>query len=201
MRDPEFIETLRKIPADVMVVVAFGQIIPKEILEMKKYGCINVHASLLPKYRGAAPIQWAVIDGSKQNRWRYHHADGCRTGYRGYAVKDRGSPGKRGNRWQPSDKLSAAGATLLLQTLEGLERGEIVPQKQGETTTAYAKMLTKDMGEIRWERRCRSYRASGKGLKPLAQRLYPCTWKNAEGVESRSLQGRRQETGNGSENF
>lgn len=56
VRDPEFIETLRKIPADVMVVVAFGQIIPKEILEMKKYGCINVHASLLPKYRGAAPF-------------------------------------------------------------------------------------------------------------------------------------------------
>lgn len=67
VRDPEFIETLRKIPADVMVVVAFGQIIPKEILEMKKYGCINVHASLLPKYRGAAPIQWAVIDGETES--------------------------------------------------------------------------------------------------------------------------------------
>lgn len=67
VRDPEFIETLRSVDADVIVVVAFGQIIPEEILQMKRYGCINVHASLLPKYRGAAPIQWAVIQGEKES--------------------------------------------------------------------------------------------------------------------------------------
>ncbi len=67
VRDSEALETLRGIEADVIVVVAFGQLIPKEILEMKKYGCINVHGSLLPKYRGAAPVQWAVIDGEKES--------------------------------------------------------------------------------------------------------------------------------------
>ena len=66
IRDPEVVAQLEEIPADICVVVAFGQIIPKSILEMKKYGCINVHASLLPAYRGAAPIQWAVVDGLKE---------------------------------------------------------------------------------------------------------------------------------------
>ena len=165
VRDPEFIETLRKIPADVMVVVAFGQIIPKEILEMKKYGCINVHASLLPKYRGAAPIQWAVIDGETESGVTTMQMDaGLDTG--DMLLKTVVPLEKEETGGSLFDKLSAAGATLLLQTLEGLERGEIVPQKQGETTTAYAKMLTKDMGEIRWEEDAEVIERLVRGLNP-----------------------------------
>ena len=165
VRDPEFIETLRKIPADVMVVVAFGQIIPKEILEMKKYGCINVHASLLPKYRGAAPIQWAVIDGETESGVTTMQMDaGLDTG--DMLLKTVVPLEKEETGGSLFDKLSAAGATLLLQTLEGLERGEIVPQEQGETTTAYAKMLTKDMGEIRWEEDAEVIERLVRGLNP-----------------------------------
>ena len=165
VRDPEFIETLRKIPADVIVVVAFGQIIPKEILEMKKYGCINVHASLLPKYRGAAPIQWAVIDGETESGVTTMQMDaGLDTG--DMLLKTVVPLEKEETGGSLFDKLSAAGATLLLQTLEGLERGEIVPQKQGETTTAYAKMLTKDMGEIRWEEDAEVIERLVRGLNP-----------------------------------
>ena len=165
VRDPEFIETLRKIPADVIVVVAFGQIIPKEILEMKKYGCINVHASLLPKYRGAAPIQWAVIDGETESGVTTMQMDaGLDTG--DMLLKTVVPLEKEETGGSLFDKLSAAGATLLLQTLEGLEREEIVPQKQGETATAYAKMLTKDMGEIRWEEDAEVIERLVRGLNP-----------------------------------
>ena len=83
VRDPKFIQVVRDLEPEVIVVVAFGQIIPKEILEMPKYGCINVHASLLPAYRGAAPIQWAVINGDKESGVT-NRADGRRTGYRRY---------------------------------------------------------------------------------------------------------------------
>ena len=92
VRDPAFVETVRQLAADVIVVVAFGQLIPKSILDMPKYGCVNIHASLLPKYRGAAPIQWAVIDGQAGER-HHHHDDGRGPGHRRYAGEDRGCPG------------------------------------------------------------------------------------------------------------
>lgn len=84
VRDLEFVELLKTMAPDAIVVVAFGQILPKSILDLPKYGCVNVHASLLPKYRGAAPIQWAVIDGEKESGVTTHD-DGCGAGYRRYA--------------------------------------------------------------------------------------------------------------------
>ena len=76
-KNEEFLNVLKEIQPDAIVVAAFGQILPREILELPKYGCVNIHASLLPKYRGAAPIQWAVIDGEKERH--YYHDDGCGT--------------------------------------------------------------------------------------------------------------------------
>ena len=100
VREPEVVEELSKLNADVIVVVAFGQIIPKTILELTKYGCINVHGSLLPKYRGAAPIQWAVIDGEKESGITTMQMDeGLDTG--DMLLKKVYSPGKRGDRRQP----------------------------------------------------------------------------------------------------
>lgn len=165
VREQETIEELRTIEADVIVVVAFGQIIPKEILTMKKYGCINVHASLLPKYRGAAPIQWAVINGEKESGVTTMQMDeGLDTGdmlLKAVVPLEKDETG--GSLF---DKLSSAGAKLLLETLEGLEKGTIVPEKQGESPTAYAKMLKKEMGEIDWQKGAEEIERLVRGLNP-----------------------------------
>lgn len=148
-RDPEFVELLRGLNPDVIVVVAFGQILPKEILDIPKYGCVNVHASLLPKYRGAAPIQWAVIDGEeKSGVTTMLMNEGLDTGdmlEKAELVLDEKETG--GSLF---DKLSKLGGELILSTLEKLENGTAVRTPQGESGTSYAKMLHKSMGEIDW---------------------------------------------------
>lgn len=147
VKAPEVIEELEKIPADIIVVVAFGQIIPKSILEMKKFGCINVHASLLPAYRGAAPIQWAVVDGLKETGVTIMQMDeGLDTGDMLTKVVVPLDEKETGG--SLFDKLSIAGAKLCVETMELIEKGEVTPEKQGETTTEYAKMITKDLGRI-----------------------------------------------------
>lgn len=147
VKAPEVIEELEKIPADIIVVVAFGQIIPKSILEMKKFGCINVHASLLPAYRGAAPIQWAVVDGLKETGVTIMQMDeGLDTGDMLTKVVVPLNEKETGG--SLFGKLSIAGAKLCVETMELIEKGEVTPEKQGETTTEYAKMITKDLGRI-----------------------------------------------------
>lgn len=165
IREELSVKYIEQIPADVIVVVAFGQLIPKSILKMKKYGCINVHASLLPAYRGAAPIQWAVINGDKQSGVTTMQMDeGLDTGdmlLRTVVPLDEKETG--GSLF---DKLSAAGAALAVETLAKLETGEITPEKQRETTTAYASMLTKEMGQIDWSRDAVSIERLVRGLNP-----------------------------------
>lgn len=135
---------------DVIVVVAFGQIITKEILEMPKYGCINVHASLLPAYRGAAPIQWAVMNGDPVSGVTIMKMDeGIDTGEMLSKVEIPLASDETGG--SLFDKLSAAGAKLLVETLPKIEKGEITPEKQPkESTTAYARMIKKEDGRIDW---------------------------------------------------
>ncbi len=165
VREPETVEAIRNIEADVIVVVAFGQIIPKEILTMKKYGCINVHASLLPKYRGAAPIQWAVIDGEKESGVTTMQMDeGLDTG--DMLLKAVVPLEKEETGGSLFDKLSSTGAGLLLETLAGLEKGTILPEKQGESPTAYAKMLKKEMGLIDWTKSAEELERLVRGLNP-----------------------------------
>ena len=149
VRDPECVEELRKYNADVMVVIAFGQILPKEILEMTPYGCINVHASLLPKYRGAAPIQWAIIEGEEVTGVTTMQMDeGLDTGDMILKAEVPVAADETGESLH--DKLAAAGAALCVETLKALEDGTAVREKQGESPTAYAKMLTKELGDIDW---------------------------------------------------
>lgn len=149
VRASECVEELRKYKADVMVVVAFGQILPKEILDMTPYGCINVHASLLPKYRGAAPIQWAVINGEESSGVTTMQMDeGLDTGdmlLKTEVILDAKETGE-----SLHDKLADAGAKLCVRTLKELEEGDLHPQKQGESPTEYARMLDKVMGDIDW---------------------------------------------------
>lgn len=149
IREPECIDYLRRYEADIMVVVAFGQILPKEILEMTPFGCINVHASLLPKYRGAAPIQWAIIEGeSVTGVTTMQMNEGLDTGDMILKKEVPILPNETGESLH--DKLSKAGALLCAETLERLESGSAVFEKQGESPTGYAKMLDKHMGEIQW---------------------------------------------------
>ena len=165
LKDPETIRTLEETPADAIVVIAFGQIVPASILHMKKYGCINVHGSLLPKYRGAAPIQWAVIDGERESGVTIMQMDeGLDTGdmlLKGSVVLD-----EKETSGSLFNKLSALGASLCVEALEKLEKGELTPEKQGESPTEYARMLTKEMGELDFSRDAVTLERLIRGFNP-----------------------------------
>ena len=165
LKDPETIRTLEETPADAIVVIAFGQIVPASILHMKKYGCINVHGSLLPKYRGAAPIQWAVIDGERESGVTIMQMDeGLDTGdmlLKGSVVLD-----EKETSGSLFDKLSALGASLCVEALEKLEKGELTPEEQGESPTEYARMLTKEMGELDFSRDAVTLERLIRGFNP-----------------------------------
>ena len=165
VRDPEFVELLKTMAPDAIVVVAFGQILPKSILDLPKYGCVNVHASLLPKYRGAAPIQWAVIDGEKESGVTTMMMDvGLDTGdMLAKAIVPLDGKETGGSLF---DKLSEAGGRLCVETLAKLEKGEITPEKQGESPTAYASMLDKKMGNIDWNKSAVVIERLVRGLNP-----------------------------------
>ena len=156
---------LRAKEAELFVVTAFGQLLPKEILELPRYGCVNIHASLLPAYRGAAPIQWAIIDGQQVSGITTMQMDeGLDTGdiLRRYPLEL--SPEETGG--SLFAKLELLGAEAILDTVKGLETGSIVPEKQGETTTAYAKMLRKEMGNLDFSRDAAYILRLIRGLDP-----------------------------------
>ena len=147
IREAQAVEELRKYNADIMVVIAFGQILPKEILEMTPYGCINVHASLLPSYRGAAPIQWAVINGDKVSGvTTMQMNEGLDTG--DMIMKTEVPLAEDETGGSLHDKLAKAGAKLCVETLKALEDKTATWETQGESPTAYAKMLDKKLGDI-----------------------------------------------------
>ena len=165
VREPECVEELKQYNADIIVVIAFGQILPKEILEMTPFGCVNVHASLLPKYRGAAPVQWAVIDGEEVSGVTTMQMDeGLDTGDMLLKTEIRLDEKETGGSLH--DKLAAAGAELCVRTLKGLEEKTVVPKPQGESPTAYARMLDKKLGNIDWSRDAESIERLVRGLNP-----------------------------------
>ena len=165
IRDPQAIAELEKYSADVMVVIAFGQILPKQILEMTPYGCINVHASLLPKYRGAAPIQWAVINGEEVSGVTTMQMDeGLDTG--DMLLKTELTLDKKETGGSLHDKLAKAGADLCVETLRALENQTAVWKKQGESPTPYASMLDKKLGDIDWNQEAKAIERLIRGLNP-----------------------------------
>lgn len=165
VRDEEFVETLRAYNPDVIVVVAFGQIIPLSILKMPKFGCVNIHGSLLPKYRGAAPIQWAVLDGEKETGITTILMDeGIDTG--DILLKKTIKIDTDETSGSLFDKLMALGAETILETLDELEKGSLTPTKQGESPTAYAKMLTKAMGLIDFTKSAKELDCFVRGMDP-----------------------------------
>lgn len=141
------LEMLREINPDLIVVVAYGQILPKEILELPKYGCINIHASLLPSYRGAAPIQWSVINGEKLTGvTSMLMAEGLDTG--DMLLKRETEIGENETASSLHDRLSIIGAELLIDTIKGIEEGSIIPEVQDDSLSSYASRITKDMSEL-----------------------------------------------------
>lgn len=165
VREAEFVNIIRDYNPDVIVVIAFGQIIPENILSIPKYGCVNIHGSLLPKYRGAAPIQWAVLDGEKESGVTSMLMDkGIDTG--DMLIKKAIKLAEDETSGSLFDKLMALGAETLLETLEGLEKGRITPEKQGESPTDYAKMLTKEMGLIDFTRKAFELDCFVRGMNP-----------------------------------
>lgn len=165
-REPEFIEQMRELNPDVMVVVAFGQILPKALLDIPKYGCVNVHASLLPKYRGAAPIQWAVIRGEKVSGVTTMQMDvGLDTGDMLMKTEVALTEDETGGSLH--DKLSVLGGELLIETLKGLEAGTIRPEKQDDSQTGeYARMLDKALGKVDFSMPAEEIERLIRGLNP-----------------------------------
>ncbi len=165
VREKDCIEELRKYQADIIVVIAFGQILPKEILELTPYGCVNVHASLLPKYRGAAPIQWSIIKGETVTGVTTMQMDeGLDTGDMILKTKVPITSEETGGSLH--DKLADAGAKLCVTTLEMLKEGKATFEKQGESTTDYARMLDKELGRICWEQSAQEIERLIRGLNP-----------------------------------
>lgn len=165
VKDPAFVEILRNLQPEVIVVIAFGQILSRDLLDLPPYGCINIHASLLPKYRGAAPIQWAVIDGEKETGVTTMMMDvGLDTGDMLEKTVIPLDPKETGG--SLFDKLSQAGGPLILSTLEKLKAGTAVRTPQTDEDSTYAKMLTKSLGQIDWSMEAAAIERLIRGLNP-----------------------------------
>ena len=166
IKDPDCLEILSREKPDLIIVTAYGRIIPKAILDLPKYGCINEHASLLPAYRGAAPIQWSVLDGCKKTGVSIMQMDeGLDTGdVLSMAEVEIDKDETSGSLF---DKLSKTGADLLVRTIESIEKGTCVrtPQPK-DSTTAYARMIKKADGEICWDRPAEELECLVRGMSP-----------------------------------
>lgn len=165
-KNEEFINEIKNMNPDLIVVVAYGKILPKEILDIPKYGCINVHGSLLPKYRGAAPIQWAVLNGDKVTGITTMFMDvGMDTG--DMILKREVSIGENETTGELWDRLSKIGGDLLVETVKQIEAGTVKREKQGEDFSM-APMLNKEMAKIDWKNKTASeIKNLVRGLNPI----------------------------------
>jgi len=165
VRRPEAVEHLRALAAEAMIVVGYGQIIPQNIIDLAPRGIINVHASLLPKYRGAGPIQWAILNGETRTGVTTMQIDaGLDTG--DMLLKAETEIGPDENAVELGARLAAMGADLLVKTLAGLERGAIVPEKQDASQASYAPMLKKEDGLVDWGQTAETIHNRVRGLQP-----------------------------------
>ncbi len=165
VKDEAFLHVLRELNPDAIVVVAFGQILPLQVLELPQYGCFNVHASLLPKLRGAAPIQWSVIQGDEESGVTIMQMDeGLDTGdillVERFPLDEKETGGSLFN------KLSQLGGPLMLEALELAEKGELKPIPQDEEQHTYAKMLSKSTGEMDFKKSAVELERLIRGLNP-----------------------------------
>lgn len=175
IRDAEMVDKIKDIVPDVIVVAAYGQILPESILNIPRYGCINIHASLLPKYRGAAPIEWAIIDGE--------NITGVTTMYMEKGLDTGDIIEKAEVKIEDTDtglslreKLAEKGAELILTTLKALEDGTATRVKQEDEKSCYAKMLTKELGNMDFGKTAHELERLIRGLNP-----WPCAYTKIDG--------------------
>ena len=160
----EWPETIRSLHPDIVVVVAYGQLLSQEILDIPRYGCINVHASLLPKYRGAAPINWAIVEGETLTGvTTMQMAAGLDTG--DMLLKKEVSVDRK-NAGELTTELAAVGAELLIETLDKIVNNEIVPEVQDDSLSTYAKMLNKNLALIDWTESASKIEMKIRGFNP-----------------------------------
>lgn len=165
IKRPEEIEELKKYEADIYVVAAFGQILSQEILDMPKYGCLNIHASLLPKYRGASPIQSVILDGEEETGITIMQMDaGIDTG--DMLLKKSIGIDAEDTYESLHDKLKVLGGEAIVEALELLETGALVPEKQDHDKSSHVKMITKEMGNIDFAKSAKEIDCLVRGLNP-----------------------------------
>ncbi len=175
VRVPEFIETVKRLNPDVIIVVAFGQILPKALLDIPKYGCINVHASLLPRYRGAAPLNWCIINGESETGVTTMLMDeGLDTG--AMLLKKTTPIDPEEDTRSLHDRLSVLGAETLSETLDLMAAGILNPEKQDDSLSCYAPMLKKEHGRIDWNLDAEAIRNMVRGMSP-----WPGTYTSLDG--------------------
>ncbi|MBQ4145448.1 MAG: methionyl-tRNA formyltransferase [Clostridia bacterium] len=166
LKDGIFEEVLNETKPELIVVVAYGKILPKYILDYPKYGCVNVHASLLPKYRGAAPIQWSIINGEeKTGITTMYMAEGLDTG--DMILKAETPIGKTETYGELHDRLSVIGAELLIETIEKIENGTAPREEQNDAESCYASMILKETGHIDWNKNTDEILNLIRGLNPM----------------------------------
>ncbi|MCI9085467.1 MAG: methionyl-tRNA formyltransferase [Clostridia bacterium] len=173
LKDGTFREILDELKPELIVVVAYGKILPDYIIEYPKYGCVNVHASLLPKYRGSAPIQWAIINGERVTGVTTMKMDsGVDTG--DMLLKAETEIGEYETSEELFDRLAVMGGELLIKTVKGLEAGTITPVPQNHSEHTYAPMISRETGIIDWTKSAREISKLICGLNswPLASTLY-----------------------------
>ena len=172
MRDGTALDMLKQADPELVVVVAYGKILPKEILDYPKYGCINIHASLLPELRGAAPIQWSVINGCKKTGVTSMQMDeGLDTG--DMLIKEEIEIGENETAGEVHDRLSVLGASVLEKTIALILKGELKPEKQDHDKFTYAPMLSKELSPINWNLTALEVHNKIRGL---------CPWPSATAI-------------------
>ncbi len=165
VRTKEFVDSIKELEPDLIVTAAYGRILTKEVLDVPKYGCINVHASLLPKYRGAAPVQWALINGdSKTGVTTMFMDEGMDTGDILLAKEIDITPDM--NAQELFDRLKVLGAEVLLETLEALKDGTLVRTPQDHSKAVYVPMMTKETGLINWNKSASEIHNLVRGTDP-----------------------------------
>jgi methionyl-tRNA formyltransferase len=175
IREEENVQLLQKLAPEIIVVAAFGQILPESILNIPKYGCVNIHASLLPKYRGAAPIEWAILNGETESGVTTMFMEkGLDTGDMLDVTRVAITPEDTGASLH--DKLAEAGAALILQTMEKLEKGTAQRVKQKDEESCYASMLNKEMGRMDFTKSAAELERLMRGLYP-----WPCAYTRIDG--------------------
>ena len=184
LKDAEVVDTIKGLNPDVIVVVAYGKLLPEDVLNIPPLGCINVHGSLLPSYRGAAPIQWTVLNGDK--------VGGVTTMYMGKGLdtgdiilKYETEVGENETAGELFDRLAESGADLLLETLELLEKGEAPRIPQDESLATYASMLSKDMCIIDWSKSADEVHNLVRGLNPWPVALTTLNGKRIKIISTR----------------